>query len=120
MEGKKYPPGLHPNSLKNLKFRKEERHTITPEERVRGKDKANETKRTKKLLREELREILSEETTKGSGITKQRSLIQNVLKNILNKGGAKDLKALAEILGELEININMNQTERPSIDFGDE
>jgi hypothetical protein len=87
----------------------------------KGAAKANETKRRNKLLKEELREILNEETVKGSGITKQQSLIQNILKNTLSKGKALDLKILCEVLGELEINVNLNQTDsRPTIKFSDE
>ena len=82
---------------------------------------SGETKRNKKLLKQELREILNEETVKGSGITKQQSLIQNILKNTLSKGKALDLKILCEVLGELEINVNLNQTDsRPTIKFSDE
>ena len=82
---------------------------------------SGESKRHKKLLKEELREILNEETVKGSGITKQQSLIQNILKNTLSKGKALDLKILCEVLGELEINVNLNQTDnRPTIKFSDE
>ena len=82
---------------------------------------SGESKRHKKLLKEELREILNEETVKGSGITKQQSLIQNILKNTLSKGKALDLKILCEVLGELEKNVNLNQTDsRPTIKFSDE
>ena len=82
---------------------------------------SGETRRKNKMLKEELREILNEETVKGSGITKQQSLIQNILKNTLSKGKALDLKILCEVLGELEINVNLNQTDsRPTIKFSDE
>lgn len=81
---------------------------------------SGESKRRMKLLKEELREILNEETTKGSGMTKQHAVIQNVLKNTLSKGKAKDLKILCEVLGELEINVNLNQTDnKPKIVFDD-
>jgi len=86
----------------------------------KGAEKANETKRRNKLLKEELREILAEETTKGSGMTKQHAVIQNVLKNTLSKGKALDLKILAEILGEMEINVNVNQAEKPVIVFDED
>ena len=78
---------------------------------------SGESKRHKKLLKEELREILNEETVKGSGITKQQSLIQNILKNTLSKGKALDLKILCEVLGELEINVNVRESEKPVIVF---
>lgn len=73
----------------------------------------------RKLLKEELRDILNEETTKGSGVTKMQAVIQNVLKNTLSKGRALDLKIIAEVLGEMEINVNLNQTEKPRIVFND-
>ena len=74
-----------------------------------------------KMLKEELRAILNEETTAGSGVTKMQAVIQNVLKNTLSKGKALDLKILCEVLGELEINVNLNQTDsRPTIKFSDE
>ena len=78
-----------------------------------------EARRRNKLLKEELRDILNEETTKGSGVTKMQSLIHNVLKNTLSKGKALDLKIIAEVLGEMEINVNVNQSEKPKIVFDD-
>lgn len=72
-----------------------------------------------KMLKEELREILNEETTAGSGVTKMQAVIQNVLKNTLSKGKAADLKILAEVLGEMEINVNLTQSEKPVIMFDD-
>ena len=35
------------------------------------------------------------------------------------KGTAKDLKILAEVLGEMEINVNLTQSEKPVIMFDD-
>lgn len=80
---------------------------------------SGESKKRTKLLKEELRDILNEETTKGSGVTKMHAVIQNVLKNTLNKGRALDLKIIAEVLGEMEINVNLNQSEKPRIVFDD-
>ena len=79
-----------------------------------------EARRRNKLLKEELRDILNEETTKGAGVTKMQAVIQNVLKNTLSKGKALDLKILAEVLGEMEINVNLNQSEKPKIVFDDD
>jgi hypothetical protein len=75
--------------------------------------------REQKMLKEVLREVLNEETSAGSGVTKMHAVVQNVLKNTLNKGKALDLKILAEILGEMEINVNLNQAEKPTIVFDD-
>ena len=86
----------------------------------KGAVKSNEVQRRNKLLKEELRDILNEETSKGSGVTKMQAVIQNVLKNTLSKGKALDLKILAEVLGEMEINVNLNQSEKPRIVFGQE
>ena len=85
-----------------------------------GAIKSLEAKQRNKLLKEELRDILNEETAKGSGVTKMQAVIQNVLKNTLSKGKALDLKILAEVLGEMEINVNLNQSEKPRIVFGQE
>lgn len=75
--------------------------------------------REQKMLKEVLREVLNEETAAGSGVTKMHAVVQNVLKNTLNRGKALDLKILAEILGEMEINVNLNQSEKPNIIFED-
>lgn len=83
----------------------------------KGAEATNALMRERRLLREELRAILNEETTKGSGVTKMQSLIQNVLMNTVKKGRALDLKHLAEVLGELEINVNLNPVEKPKIVF---
>lgn len=85
----------------------------------RGAEKSNEVQRRNKLLKEELRDILAEETAKGSGVTKMQAVIQNVLKNTLSRGKAADLKIIAEILGEMEINVNLSQSEKPRIVFDD-
>ena len=86
----------------------------------KGAAKSNAVQARNKLLKEELRAILNEETTAGSGVTKMQAVIQNVLKNTLSRGRALDLKILAEVLGEMEINVNLNQTEKPRIVFGDD
>ena len=86
----------------------------------RGGIASAEAKKRHKLLKEELRAILNEETTAGSGVTKMQAVIQNVLKNTLSKGRALDLKILAEILGEMEINVNLNQAEKPIIVFDED
>ena len=42
-----------------------------------------------------------------------------VVKNVYDKPSAKALKILTEILGEMEINVNVNQSEKPKIVFDD-
>ena len=97
----------------------ENRKPFTKENASEMGQRSAEAKRRNKLLKEELRDILNEETTKGSGVTKMQSLIHNVLKNTLSKGKALDLKIIAEVLGEMEINVNVNQSEKPKIVFDD-
>ena len=97
----------------------ENRKPFTKENASEMGQRSAEAKRRNKLLKEELRDILNEETAKGSGVTKMQSLIHNVLKNTLSKGKALDLKIIAEVLGEMEINVNVNQSEKPKIVFDD-
>ena len=70
-------------------------------------------------LRETLIEELEKETAKGSGLSKQEAIVAAVVKNVYDKPSAKALKILTEILGEMEINVNINQSEKPKIVFDD-
>lgn len=96
------------------------RKPITKENASEYGKRSQEAQKRKRLLKEELRDILLEETTPGSGMTKMQSLIHNVLKNTLSKGRPLDLKILAEVLGEMEVNVNLNQSEKPKIVFDDD
>ena len=78
---------------------------------------SGEARRRRKLLRETLIEELEKETAKGSGVTKQEAIVAAVVKNTFEKPSAKALKILTEILGEMEINVNVNQAEKPKIVF---
>jgi hypothetical protein len=71
-------------------------------------------------LRETLIEELQKETAKGSGVTKQEAIVAAVVKNLYDKPNAKGLKIITEILGEMEINVNLNQSEKPKIVFDDD
>ena len=84
-----------------------------------GGHAVQEEKKRKKLLREVLREELDKETAKGSGLTKQEAIVAAVVKNLYDKPNAKGLKILTEILGEMEINVNLTQSEKPKIVFED-
>ena len=85
----------------------------------KGAIASNEVQKRKKLLREVLREELDKETTKGSGVTKMEAVVAAVVKNQFDKPSAKGLKILTEILGEMEINVNLTQSEKPKIVFED-
>lgn len=82
--------------------------------------RSGEAKRRRKLLRETLMEELSKETAKGSGVTKQEAIVAAVVKNLYDKPNAKGLKIITEILGEMEINVNVRESERPTIVFSKE
>ena len=80
---------------------------------------SGESKHRRKLLRETLREELLKETAKGSGVTKQEAIVAAVVKNLYDKPNAKGLKIITEILGEMEINVNVRESEKPKIVFED-
>ena len=85
----------------------------------KGAIAAHEVQKRKKLLREVLREELDKETKKGSGMTKMEAVVAAVVKNIYDKPNAKGLKILTEILGEMEVNVNLTQAQKPIIRFED-
>ena len=80
---------------------------------------SQEVQHRRKLLRETLREELLKETAKGSGVTKQEAIVAAVVKNLYDKPNAKGLKIITEILGEMEINVNVRESEKPKIVFDD-
>lgn len=93
---------------------------ITKENASEYGKRSQEVQHRRKLLRETLMEELSKETAKGSGLTKQEAIVAAVVKNLYDKPNAKGLKIITEILGEMEINVNLNQSEKPKIVFDDD
>ena len=85
----------------------------------KGAIASNEVQKRKKLLREVLREELDKETTKGSGVTKMEAVVAAVVQGLYQKPNAKGLKIMTEILGEMEVNVNLTQSEKPVIRFED-
>lgn len=85
----------------------------------KGSVKSAETKRRNKLLREVLMEQLDQEITTKNGekITRREAIVAATLKNLYDKPSAKGLKIIAEVCGEMEININLTQSEKPVIMF---
>lgn len=79
--------------------------------------------REQKMLKEVLRDILLEKVDMVASngqrvtLTKQEVIVQNVLNRMQKKGTPKDLKIIAEILGEMEVNINVRESHRPLIKF---
>ena len=84
-----------------------------------GGHAVQEEKKRKKLLREVLREELDKETTKGSGVTKMEAVVAAVVQGLYQKPNAKGLKIMTEILGEMEVNVNLTQAQKPIICFED-
>lgn len=97
----------------------ENRKPITKENAVEYARRSQEVQHRNRLLRETLREELLKETAKGSGVTKQEAIVAAVVKNLYDKPNAKGLKIITEILGEMEINVNLTQSEKPKIVFED-
>lgn len=95
------------------------RKPITKENASEYGKRSQEVQHRRKLLRETLMEELSKETAKGSGVTKQEAIVAAVVKNVFDKPSAKALKIMTEILGEMEINVNLTQSEKPKIVFDD-
>ena len=85
----------------------------------KGAIASNEVQKRKKLLREVLREELDKETTKGSGVTKMEAVVAAVVQGLYKKPNAKGLKIMTEILGEMEVNVNLTQAQKPIIRFED-
>lgn len=83
----------------------------------KGAIASNEVQRRKRLLREVLREELDKETAQGSGVTKMEAVVAAAVQNEYKKASAKGLKILTEILGEMEVNINVRESHRPLIKF---
>lgn len=88
----------------------------------KGSVKSAETKRRNKLLREVLMEQLDQEITTKNGekITRREAIVAATLKNLYDKPSAKGLKIIAEVCGEMEINVNVNQAEKPIIVFDED
>ena len=95
------------------------RKPITKDNASEYGKRSQEVQHRRKLLRETLMEELSKETAKGSGVTKQEAIVAAVVKNLYDKPNAKGLKIMTEILGEMEINVNVRESEKPKIVFDD-
>lgn len=83
----------------------------------RGGIASAEAKKRHKLLKEVLMEQLDQKM--ASGMTRREAIVAATLKNLYDKPSAKGLKIIAEICGEMEINVNLTQSEKPVIMFDD-
>ena len=83
----------------------------------RGGIASAEAKKRHKLLKEVLMEQLDQKM--ASGMTRREAIVAATLKNLYDKPSAKGLKIIAEICGEMEINVSLTQSEKPVIMFDD-
>lgn len=60
----------------------------------------------RRALAEELRKLLSEETTPGSGVSKQTAILKKALQRLFDRPEMKDVKILAEVLNELKVTLD--------------
>lgn len=66
-----------------------------------------ENRRKRKSLAEVLRAEL--DTPAGeSGMTKQEAIVAKIIKGMYDRPSAKDLKIIAEVLGEIETNVKLD------------
>lgn len=67
---------------------------------------SGESRRRKKTIAEALRKVLDEPVGEG-GATRLDAITRNALQNLYKAPSMKGLKILAEILGELDVNLNL-------------
>ena len=64
-------------------------------------------RREKKTLAETLRLVLEEKIGEGSELSKREAIVAKVVKRLYDEGDIRDLKILADVLGESEQTINL-------------
>lgn len=77
----------------------------------KGGKKSGEKRREKKLIRDALREVLNEPAAPGSNKSRLEVLAADALSDLHEAPDIRKLKVLAEILGELEQNVNLSSNE---------
>ena len=94
------------NSLKNLKpldkMDQEEARAI----RSAGGKACWAKKKERQRIADSIRALLDEETEPGSGTTRQEALVAATIRAAFRNPNVRNLKTLAELLGELETVIN--------------
>ena len=64
-------------------------------------------RRERKTLADTLRAVLEEKAPGADGMTKREAIAAKVVKRLYDKGDIRDLKTLADVLGESVQNINI-------------
>lgn len=99
-------------------------HPLTVEEASKGGIASGKARRERKTLADALRKVL-EENAGDSGLTRREAIAAKVLKRLYEEGDIRDVKVLAEILGEvkqtidipgLQLNVNTSKEGAEGID----
>lgn len=75
---------------------------------------SGEARRKKKTIAQALRKVLDEQIA-ADGTTRLDGIARNALKALYNEPTIKGLKILAEILGELDVNLNLGESSEMGI-----
>lgn len=82
----------------------------TPSQRKANASKAGKAsakaRRERKTIAEALRLVLNEEAN-SDGLTRQEAIVARVVKRLYDEGDIRDLKVLADVLGESVQNIDL-------------
>lgn len=78
-----------------------------------------ERQRERRTIAQVLRKVLDEPMSAGSDMTRLDGIVTSTMQNFYKKPSVKGLKIMAEILGELEenVNVNHNLVEKPVINI---
>ena len=80
---------------------------------------SGESRREHKTIAQVLRKVLDEPMSAGSEMTRLDGIVASTMQDFYKKPSVKGLKIMAEILGELEenVNVNHNLVEKPVINI---
>ena len=78
-----------------------------------------ERQRERRTIAQVLRKVLDEPMSAGSELTRLDGIVASTMQDFYKKPSVKGLKIMAEILGELEenVNVNHNLVEKPVINI---
>ena len=82
-------------------------YKLSQEEAKRGGIASGKARRERKTLAETLRLVLEEKISEGSELSKREAIVAKVVKRLYDEGDIRDLKILADVLGESEQTINL-------------
>lgn len=96
----------------------------TPQERQEiaraGGIASGKARRERKSIADALRLVLDEKAAPGSETSRLDAIVAKVVKNLYDTGDIRDLKTLADLLGESVQNINLQSNEPFRVEVQDE